>query len=112
MELTRIKSFHPDQMGPLFLGGNLPGAYADARRQPQRALKPNAARSFCGEPRIDGGGAIGNAERTLRSHQRASLPEALLMARGYHGAIGEGGGADDLSVSSLTSVGLATGVTL
>src|SRR6266404_4915287 len=25
MELTRIKSFHPDQMGPLFLGGNLPG---------------------------------------------------------------------------------------
>src|SRR5229473_611381 len=24
MELTRIKSFHPDQMGPLFLGGNLP----------------------------------------------------------------------------------------
>src|SRR5258707_8867705 len=25
MELTRIKSLHPDQMGPLFLGGNLPG---------------------------------------------------------------------------------------
>src|SRR5258708_5670064 len=25
MVLTRIKSFHPDQMGPLFLGGNLPG---------------------------------------------------------------------------------------
>src|SRR5260370_30055309 len=33
MELTRIKSFHPDQMGPLFLGGNLPGAYAEVRAE-------------------------------------------------------------------------------
>src|SRR6266404_6698183 len=31
MELTRIKSFHPDQMGPLFLGGNLPGETLAAR---------------------------------------------------------------------------------
>src|SRR5258707_5680204 len=32
MELTRIKSFHPDQMGPLFLGGNLPGETAGPAR--------------------------------------------------------------------------------
>src|SRR5258707_7965209 len=34
MELTRIKSFHPDQMGPLFLGGNLPGETAGPARVP------------------------------------------------------------------------------
>jgi len=31
MELTRIKSFHPDQMGPLFLGGNLPAEPSSGR---------------------------------------------------------------------------------
>src|SRR5258705_3741050 len=34
MELPRIKSFHPDQMGPFFLGGNLPGETAGPARVP------------------------------------------------------------------------------
>src|SRR5258707_3946649 len=34
MELTRIKSFHPDQMGPFFQGGNFPGKTAGPARVP------------------------------------------------------------------------------
>src|SRR5258705_1096928 len=41
MELTRIKSFHPDQMGSLFLGGNLPGE----KHQPG-AIQPKHERFF------------------------------------------------------------------
>src|SRR5258708_4762080 len=36
MELTRIKSFHPDQMGPLFLGGNFPGPKLKGSIEPDR----------------------------------------------------------------------------
>ena len=64
MELTRIKSFHPDQMGPLFLGGNLPGE-REEREMPHRAAPGNACHI---EPQTHTG-------KQLRKQERVSAPK-------------------------------------
>ena len=48
MELTRIKSFHPDQMGPLFLGGNTP--FFPAEPESARNACDRGACRGCGRP--------------------------------------------------------------
>ncbi len=57
MELTRIKSFHPDQMGPLFLGGNLPRETSAPRRRAGRrngkATRKDDADGFRWDPEED-----------------------------------------------------------